>query len=61
MLHQSLGEHTTKEFLLDLVSSHTSTTVSKKDPDQTDALEVDDIIPGKGKGLVILLYGKSCA
>lgn len=24
-----------------------------------DDMEIDDIIPGKGKGLVVLLYGQS--
>lgn len=33
--------------------------MSKNDRDQKDALEVDDSVSGKGKGLVILLYGKS--
>ncbi|RYP48745.1 hypothetical protein DL768_005402 [Monosporascus sp. mg162] len=49
-------DNSTKTLLLDLVRSHTSTTV-RKGGDAEETLEVDDIIPGKGKGLVILLYG----
>lgn len=45
----------TKNMLLDLVSSHISS--SKTEEASERGLEVDDIIPGKGKGLVILLYG----
>ncbi|PKY01736.1 P-loop containing nucleoside triphosphate hydrolase protein, partial [Aspergillus campestris IBT 28561] len=45
----------TKNMLLDLVSSHISS--SKTGEASERGLEVDDIIPGKGKGLVILLYG----
>lgn len=44
-----------KELLFNLVRSHISETTQAKRT--RDALEVDDIIPGKGKGLVILLYG----
>ncbi|KAJ4854215.1 uncharacterized protein T069G_11194 [Trichoderma breve] len=44
-----------KELLFNLVRSHISETNQAKRT--RDALEVDDIIPGKGKGLVILLYG----
>lgn len=47
----------TKDLLFDLVRSHISST-PKETMDSTDiGLEVDDITPGKGKGLVILLYG----
>ncbi|KAI8180184.1 hypothetical protein K4K52_013036 [Colletotrichum sp. SAR 10_76] len=42
----------------DLVGSHASTTARKNHFDEDDhKLEVNDIITGKGKGLVILLYG----
>lgn len=47
----------TKNLLFNLVRSHISESNQAKRP--RDALEVDDIIPGKGKGLVILLYGMS--
>ena len=49
----------TKDLLFDLVRSHISTS-EKETPENVvseDELEVNDIIPGKGKGLVILLYG----
>ncbi|GAB1313182.1 AAA+ ATPase domain-containing protein [Madurella fahalii] len=46
----------TKDLLFDLVRSHVSSTAEMSN-DNEDGLEVDDIIPGKGKGLVILLYG----
>jgi hypothetical protein len=49
-------EESTKALLLDLVRSHTSTTI-KMDSDDEENLNVDDIIPDKGKGLIILLYG----
>ncbi|RYP63894.1 hypothetical protein DL771_009069 [Monosporascus sp. 5C6A] len=49
-------DNSTKRLLFDLVRSHTSTTV-RKGEDAEETLAVDDIIPGKGKGLVILLYG----
>ena len=42
--------------LLDLVRSHTSTTMNPE-ADGEEKLNVDDIIPDKGKGLIILLYG----
>lgn len=42
----------TKELLLNLVKSHVTSNTTKN-----SELEVDDIIAGKGKGLVILLYG----
>ncbi|PNP47425.1 hypothetical protein TGAMA5MH_01244 [Trichoderma gamsii] len=48
-------EGATKRLLFNLVRSHISESNQAKKP--KDALEVDDIIPGKGKGLVILLYG----
>lgn len=42
----------TKELLFNLVKSHVASgTIEKSE------LEVDDIIPKKGKGMVILLYG----
>lgn len=44
----------TKNMILDLVKGH-----GTSDPPQDDGLEVDDIISKKGKGLVILLYGKT--
>ena len=43
---------------MDLVRSHTSTTVNTEADDE-EKLNVDDIIPDKGKGLIILLYGTS--
>ncbi|KAI0011874.1 hypothetical protein F4779DRAFT_635471 [Xylariaceae sp. FL0662B] len=51
-----LAEEETKTLLFNLVQSHISTT---KTTDNTteNRLEVSDIIPHKGKGLVILLYG----
>ncbi|UNI23973.1 hypothetical protein JDV02_009758 [Purpureocillium takamizusanense] len=45
----------TKDLLLDLVRSHTSTMEHIGEVDEM--LRVDDVIAGKGKGLVILLYG----
>ncbi|RYP63750.1 hypothetical protein DL769_006877 [Monosporascus sp. CRB-8-3] len=48
--------NSTKALLLDLVRSHTSTTM-RKGEEEKETLKVDDIIPDKGKGLVILLYG----
>lgn len=42
-----------KRMLLNLVESHATSDGPKQD------LEVDDLIPGKGKGLVILLYGEA--
>jgi hypothetical protein len=50
------NEEDTKALLFDLVTSHTFSTTAK-DEDERGGLEVDDIITGKGKGLVILLYG----
>ncbi|KAL7789035.1 P-loop containing nucleoside triphosphate hydrolase protein [Trichoderma ceciliae] len=47
----------TKDLLLDLVRSHVSSATGQTAESRDMALEVDDIIPGKGKGLVILLYG----
>lgn len=55
-LFSLIGDNSTKKLLLDLVSSHSSTTLDNDDDDE-EKLEVNDIIPGKGKGLVILLYG----
>lgn len=56
-----LADDDTKRLLFNLVRSHVSPppnpTIRKKDDDYQN-LEVDDIVPGKGKGLVILLYGK---
>jgi hypothetical protein len=52
----------TKQLLFDLVRSHISSVPSNTaDPQVSEDkfLEVDDIVPGKGKGLVILLYGMS--
>lgn len=47
----------TKDMVFDLVRSHISS-LSNEGAEPTDVgLEVDDIIPGKGKGLVIVLYG----
>ncbi|KAM0258112.1 hypothetical protein ACHAQJ_004017 [Trichoderma viride] len=48
---------TTKDMLFDLVRSHVSSAAKQAAESQEMALEVDDIIPGKGKGLVFLLYG----
>ncbi|KAJ5817755.1 P-loop containing nucleoside triphosphate hydrolase protein [Penicillium robsamsonii] len=48
-----LADGMTKDLLFDLVQSHTSSASRTEE----HGLEVDDIIPGKGKGLVILLYG----
>lgn len=60
-----LADENTKHVLFDLVSSHKSNTGAIPNGAQGplpkgQGLEVDDIVPGKGKGLVILLYGK-CA
>ncbi|KAF4447038.1 AAA family, partial [Fusarium albosuccineum] len=49
-------DNSTKKLILDLVSTHASTTPSEQDDDE-EKLEVNDIIAGKGQGLVILLYG----
>ncbi|RBR11911.1 uncharacterized protein FIESC28_08796 [Fusarium coffeatum] len=49
-------DESTKALLLDLVRSHTSTEV-KTEAEDEERLNVDDIIPDKGKGLIILLYG----
>ncbi|KAF5680543.1 AAA family [Fusarium denticulatum] len=45
-----------KKLLLDLVNSHTSTKPGLDEEDK-NALDVDNIIPDNGKGLIILLYG----
>ncbi|PVI01685.1 hypothetical protein DM02DRAFT_717776 [Periconia macrospinosa] len=47
----------TKRLICDLVQSHASSVVKKHEDENNDKLEVDDIIPDKGKGLIILLYG----
>lgn len=50
----------TKQLLFDLVRSHISadpSNTANPDASEDKLLEVDDIVPGKGKGLVILLYG----
>ncbi|SPN99714.1 uncharacterized protein DNG_02565 [Cephalotrichum gorgonifer] len=52
---QLADEGDTKELLLNLVKSHISSSSGVNDG--STGLEVDDITPGKGKGLVILLYG----
>ncbi|KAL4958493.1 P-loop containing nucleoside triphosphate hydrolase protein [Aspergillus filifer] len=48
-----LADDNNKEILFNLVDSHISTTANA----EADDLQVNDIIPEKGKGLVILLYG----
>ena len=53
-------ELSTKQLLFALVRSHIPAVPSNTaDPRNSDSklLEVDDIVPGKGKGLAILLYG----
>lgn len=50
------NEKVTKELLFDLVTSHRFSHATNEEDDES-GLEVDDIIPRKGKGLVILLYG----
>ncbi|KAK7981177.1 hypothetical protein PG989_013634 [Apiospora arundinis] len=50
-----LANKDTKLMLFDLVRSHNAKNRDGKD--EIEELEVDDIVPGKGKGLVILLYG----
>ncbi|KAI0965835.1 hypothetical protein F4678DRAFT_451394 [Xylaria arbuscula] len=48
----------TKKLLFDLVRCHVSLEeYGDDDEDNVEPLAVDDIVPGKGKGLVILLYG----
>ena len=47
------GGKETKALLMGLVENHGQQDVSK------DGYELEDIVPGKGKGLVILLYGMS--
>lgn len=51
-----LADKNTKGLLFDLVRSHISTTTRSGSP-KNQALKVDDFVPDKGKGLVILLYG----
>ncbi|KAI0106666.1 P-loop containing nucleoside triphosphate hydrolase protein [Daldinia grandis] len=53
---QLADRNKTKDMLFNLVQNHASTMKKKAKPGEM-GLEVDDIIPGKGKGLVILLYG----
>lgn len=50
-----VDEEHTKDLLLNLVKSHVSSSLGVNSG--KTGLEVDDITPGKGKGLVILLYG----
>ncbi|KAF2973235.1 hypothetical protein GQX73_g380 [Xylaria multiplex] len=50
-----LADEGTKKLLFDLVTYHVSS--EKQDANDENLLSVDDIVPGKGKGLVILLYG----
>ncbi|KAI1113380.1 hypothetical protein F5Y14DRAFT_213449 [Nemania sp. NC0429] len=50
-----LADNDTKDLLFDLVRCHVSS--ETQDNDSKTPLSVDDIVPGKGKGLVILLYG----
>lgn len=52
-----LADDDTKGFLLDLVKSHVSSS-DHRDQRPRKALEIDDMISQKGKGLIILLYGK---
>jgi hypothetical protein len=54
---QLADDEKTKDLLFDLVASHISSTSRQTEKTMDRSLEVDDIIPGKGKGLVILLYG----
>ncbi|KAI0853358.1 P-loop containing nucleoside triphosphate hydrolase protein [Daldinia vernicosa] len=53
---QLADDNKTKDMLFNLVQNHASAMKKETKPGEMD-LEVDDIIPGKGKGLVILLYG----
>lgn len=53
---QLADDNKTKNMLFSLVQSHVSTISQEANPEE-GGLEVNDIIPGKGKGLVILLYG----
>lgn len=50
---QLADENKTKEMILGLVKGHGSNNSAEE-----NRLEVDDIVAKKGKGLVILLYGK---
>lgn len=50
-----LADEDTKNLLFDLVRCHVSSEAQGNDDKKL--LSVDDIVPGKGKGLVILLYG----
>ncbi|KAI0897170.1 P-loop containing nucleoside triphosphate hydrolase protein [Annulohypoxylon nitens] len=53
---QLADNNKTKDMLFSLVKSHVSTRNQEKKIEE-GGLEVNDIISGKGKGLVILLYG----
>lgn len=44
----------TKDMILELVKGHENSA-----PSQNEGLEVDDVVARKGKGLVILLYGRT--
>ncbi|KAI1176378.1 P-loop containing nucleoside triphosphate hydrolase protein [Nemania sp. FL0916] len=50
-----LADEETKDLLFDLVRCHVSS--EAQSINNKKLLAVDDIVPGKGKGLVILLYG----
>ncbi|EQB46725.1 hypothetical protein CGLO_14201 [Colletotrichum gloeosporioides Cg-14] len=52
-----LADENKKSLLHGLVRSHISSASPKDNSQRSGTLEVDDIIPGKGKGLVILLDG----
>lgn len=56
-----LADENKKSLLHGLVRSHISSASPKESSQRSGTLEVDDIIPGKGKGLVILLYGMNIA
>ncbi|KAH8204871.1 hypothetical protein TruAng_000910 [Truncatella angustata] len=51
-----LAEDATKDLLLELVKSHVSNHGESSNKAER-CLEIDDIIPHKGKGLIVLLYG----
>ncbi|KAI1359172.1 P-loop containing nucleoside triphosphate hydrolase protein [Xylaria arbuscula] len=50
-----LADEDSKKLLFDLIQCHVSSETN--DNSSENALSVNDIVPGKGKGLVILLYG----
>lgn len=55
-----LADEDSKNLLFDLVRCHVSSETRENNGE--NPLSVDDIVPGKGKGLVILLYGTNqCA